>query len=485
MTHSADTAAGLVRRLWQYCNVLRDDGLSYPDYVEQLTYLLFLKMADEQPGDLVPAGNGWRSFADLDGPAMHEQYGRVLRELGQRGGTLSLIFQGASNKIRDPAKLRLLVVGLVGQTEWSGLSPDVKGDAYEGLLEKNARDTKSGAGQYFTPRPLVEAIVDCVDPQPGEVVSDPACGTGGFLLAAHNHILARNPQLTFEEQEHLRTRAIRGVELVQEVARLAAMNLFLHGVSGDNPEELPISCADSLRSPPDSQVDVVLTNPPFGIKGSVTYASVGNGLDEDALTVVRPDFRARTANKQLNFLQHIMSLLRRDGRAAVVVPDNVLFESGAAAAIRRRLLTEFHAHTLLRLPAGLFYAHGVLANVLFFDAKEAPAKSSLWVYDLRSSNNRFTLKTRPITAPDLEEFVTLFSTGRRLRKSDDPHPRWRSFPLEKLRASPDARLDLRWEVEDTDRPPPGLARVDELAMQIADDLQVALAHITSVSDTGR
>ena len=304
------TTGGIVRKLWQYCNVLRDDGLSYPDYVEQLTYLLFLKMADERPGELVPAGHGWRSFASLDTQALREQYETVLSELGDQSGTLGLIFGGARNKISDPAKLRYLVVELVGQTEWTGLSADVKGDAYEGLLEKNARDTKSGAGQYFTPRPLVEAIVECVDPAPGEVICDPACGTGGFLLAAQDRV-GRAAGDSPAAAKHLRTRALRGVELVQEVARLAAMNLFLHGIAGDTADDVPILCDDSLREQPAARVDVVLSNPPFGVKGSVTYAATAAMRDGslDERTVVRPDFWARTANKQLNFLQHISTLL--------------------------------------------------------------------------------------------------------------------------------------------------------------------------------
>jgi type I restriction enzyme M protein len=238
-------AAGLIRKLWQYCNVLRDDGLSYPDYVEQLTYLLFLKMSDEQEGGPVPSKYGWSTLMDLEIQEMHQQYARILDALGKRGGMLGLIFHNAKNKIRDPAKLRLLIVDLIGQTEWTGLSADLKGDAYEGLLEKNARDTKSGAGQYFTPRPLVDAIVECVNPQPGEVVCDPACGTAGFLLATYDHINRSNKKLTRKQRTELATKSVRGVELVEEVARLATMNLLLHGVGGNAEDELPIACKDS------------------------------------------------------------------------------------------------------------------------------------------------------------------------------------------------------------------------------------------------
>jgi type I restriction enzyme M protein len=474
-------ATDLVRKLWQYCNVLRDDGLSYPDYVEQLTYLLFLKMADEQPNSPVPVEYGWHSLIMLEPAAMHRHYRKVLAALGQRQGMLGLIFRNAKNKIRDPAKLRLLVVDLIGQTEWSGLSADIKGDAYEGLLEKNARDTKSGAGQYFTPRPLIEAITQCIDPRPGEVVCDPACGTAGFLLGAYDYISMRNPRLTRHQRLHLRTKAIRGVELVEEVARLATMNLLLHGVSGQNDDELPVTCADSLKVPPTTQVDVVLTNPPFGVKGSVTYAGAGQrtGRIVDDLTIIRPDFWVQTANKQLNFLQHIVSLLKSGGRAAVIIPDNVLFEGGSAAAIRRRLLESCDVHTLLRLPTGLFYAAGVKANVLFFD-KTRPATSAqqmLWVYDLRS-DNRFSLKTKPLRKDDLVEFVKLYHPADRTqRRVGDFAARWRSFDRLQILASEDARFDLFWTEVAPQAVQSGLMRLDELSRLITDDLQLALAHV--------
>ncbi|WPB86925.1 class I SAM-dependent DNA methyltransferase [Sediminicoccus rosea] len=485
-----DAAASLVRKLWQYCNVLRDDGLSYPDYVEQLTYLLFLKMSDEQGSEAVPADCSWSSLVGLDAPAMHRHYSVALSALGSRGGMLGLVFRNARNKIRDPAKLRLLVLDLIGTTEWMGLSADLKGDAYEGLLEKNARDTKSGAGQYFTPRPLTEAVVECIDPRPGEVVCDPACGTAGFLLAAQRHIQARNPGLTRAQRRHLATRALRGTELVEEVARLAAMNLLLHGISGGADDELPIVCEDSLHRRPQTKADVVLSNPPFGVKGSVTYAkdgrSTGRALDE--LTIVRPDFWVRTANKQLNFLQHISSLLKPGGRAAVVVPDNVLFEAGAAAAVRRRLVEEHDVHTLLRLPTGLFYAQGVKANVLFFDkpkARSGPSKPDLWVYDLRSAN-RFTLKTKPLQRSDLAEFVRLYRPGdTQGRASADAAGsdigRWQRFSREAILAHVDCRLDLMPEVGTDTGDRSGTDRIDEISRLIAEDLAHALRHLALVS----
>ncbi|MEN3213989.1 N-6 DNA methylase [Methylorubrum populi] len=478
-----DAASNLVRKLWQYCNVLRDDGLSYPDYVEQLTYLLFLKMSDEQPDGPVPIEYGWKSLISLSAEEMHRHYGQVLRALGQHGGTLGMIFRNAKNKIRDPAKLRLLIVDLIGQTEWSGLSADLKGDAYEGLLEKNARDTKSGAGQYFTPRPLIEAIVRCIDPRPGEVVCDPACGTAGFLLAAHDYLLAENPDLTPDQLHLLRTQAIRGVELVEEVARLATMNLLLHGVAGQAEDELPISCADSLKDPPKARVDVILTNPPFGVKGSVTYAGADRkaGRIVDELTVVRPDFWVQTANKQLNFLQHITSLLKPGGRAAVVIPDNVLFESGPATAIRRRLLETCDVHTLLRLPTGLFYAAGVKANVLFLDMHRPAASGRVWVYDLRS-DNRFSLKTKPLKSDDLVEFVEFYRTDDRAKRQAQANgARWRAFDRTAILADEDARLDLSWVEASPQQTQSSLSRLDELSNSIAEDLELALLHIRRVA----
>jgi type I restriction enzyme M protein len=474
-----DPASNLVRKLWQYCNVLRDDGLSYPDYVEQLTYLLFLKMSDEQTDGPVPAKYGWKSLIALETEKMHRHYGEILAALGHRDGTLGLIFRNAKNKVRDPAKLRLLIVDLIGQTEWSGLSADLKGDAYEGLLEKNARDTKSGAGQYFTPRPLIDAIVRCVDPRPGEVVCDPACGTAGFLLAAHDYLSLKNPNLKPKQRIHLRTKAIRGVELVEEVVRLATMNLLLHGISGQADDELPISCTDSLKSPPSAQVDVVLTNPPFGVKGSVTYSGtvLNAARFTDELTIVRPDFWVQTANKQLNFLQHITALLKPGGRAAVVIPDNVLFEAGAAAAIRRRLLETCEVHTLLRLPTGLFYAAGVKANVLFFDKHPPTATAKIWVYDLRS-DNRFSLKAKPLRSDDLADFVERYRpVDRSSRQIDARDARWQTFDRHSILAGEDARMDFTWTEPASQPTRSSLSRLDELSNLIAEDLERALSHI--------
>jgi len=491
----SDAANRIVQKLWSYCNVLRDDGLSYQDYLEQLTFLLFLKMADEraqltseeQP---IPAGYRWADLAapQMEGVELEQHYRETLLTLGQQGGMLGLIFEKAQNKIQDPAKLRQLVVELIGKENWSAMSADVKGDAYEGLLERNAEDTKSGAGQYFTPRVLIDAIVDCVRPHPGEVVADPACGTGGFLLSAHEFI-RNNFELDRDQKRHLRYEAIRGTELVPNVSRLCAMNLFLHGVGPDGTDdhEPPIRTDDALRDEPRSHVDVVVTNPPFGKKSSITIVNEEGDTDRQTLTYNRPDFWTTTSNKQLNFVQHVKSMLKVHGRAAVVVPDNVLFEGGAGETVRRNLLKECEVHTLLRLPTGIFYAQGVKANVMFFDrkpgAKDAWTKT-LWVYDLRT-NKHFTLKTKRLTRADLDEFVECYRpTDRHKRKPTwseaTPDGRWRSYTYDELLARDKVSMDLFWLRDEGLEDSANLPEPHLLAQEIADDLRAALAQIEDV-----
>ncbi len=401
----ANQSSQIVQKLWSYCNVLRDDGLAYGDYVEQLTFLLFLKMAHErtQPPwnqrSPVPEGYDWPSLLAKDGDALEAHYRHTLEALGRRPGMLGVIFRKAQNKIQDPAKLRRLVADLIDREEWSSLDADVKGDAYEGLLEKNAQDTKGGAGQYFTPRALIRAVVDVMQPAPGKRVCDPACGTGGFLLAAHDYIVRHHPSLTRAQKRQLELEALHGMEIVDGVSRLCAMNLILHGIGPQGDEAPPpIETRDSLAAAPGEHYEVVLTNPPFGKKSSVLVVTEEGETGREGLTVTRDDFWATTSNKQLNFVQHVRSLLTMQGRAAIVVPDNVLFEGGAGEAIRRRLLHDCEVHTLLRLPTGIFYAQGVKANVLFFDRKpasETPWTRKVWIYDLRT-NQHFTLKTKPL-----------------------------------------------------------------------------------------
>ena len=322
------TAQQIVAKLWNYCNVLRDDGLSYGDYVEQLTFLLFLKMAHERTQapwkqkSIIPAGFDWPALLKKEGDALEVQYRHTLEKLGKETGMLGLIFRKAQNKIQDPAKLRRLIVDLIDREQWVSLDADVKGDAYEGLLEKNAQDTKGGAGQYFTPRALIQAIVACVAPKPGETICDPACGTGGFLLDAHDYVAKHNPTMDRKAKSHLKLEALRGVELVDGVARLCAMNLLLHGIgpTAGEAETTAVAVDDALRADPGDRFDVILTNPPFGRKSSVRMVNDQGDEERQDLTVVRDDFWTSTSNKQLAFMQHVKTLLRINGRAAVVIP---------------------------------------------------------------------------------------------------------------------------------------------------------------------
>lgn len=320
-----------------------------------------------------------------DGDELFDHYRHTLEALGNQKGLLGLIFNRSQNKFQDPAKLQRLIVDLINRETWVSMSANVKRDAYEGLLEKNAQDTKSGAGQYFTPRPLIQAIVDVMAPKPGETLCDPACGTGGSLLAAHDYVVKHNPHLTKDQRKQLKAETFKGWELAQATVRLCAMNMLLHGIGSveaasrrlnktnqrqDTAATVSIVVADSLAADPGDRFDLVLTNPPFGKKSSITIIGEEGKASRERDIVERNDFWSTTSNKQLNFVQHVKTLLKQNGRAAVVVPDNVLFEGGAGEAIRRKLLHECDVHTfLLRLPTGLFYAQGVKANVLFFDKK--------------------------------------------------------------------------------------------------------------------
>jgi type I restriction enzyme M protein len=481
---------GLVERLWNYCNVLRDDGLSYGDYLEQLTYLLFLKMADEQTKApfnrpaFVPEGVDWQSLLARDGDELEVHYRHLLDELGRRPGMLGVVFRKAQNRIQDPAKLRRLIVDLIDRERWMTLDVDVKGDAYEGLLQKNAEDVKTGAGQYFTPRPLIQAIVEVMRPEPGMSICDPACGTGGFLLAAHAHVSRNYPYLDPDEKRHLRFEALRGTEIVDNTARLCVMNLLLHGIGAEDAES-PIVVDDSLKADPGDRCDLVLTNPPFGKKSSMTVVNAEGETEREDLVIVRDDFWASTSNKQLNFVQHVKTLLKIGGRAAVVVPDNVLFEGGAGETVRRKLLHECDVHTLLRLPTGIFYAQGVKANVVFFDRKpasEIASTKTLWVYDLRT-NMHFTLKQNPLRYEHLEDFVRAYNPESRHERKESE--RFKPLSYEELLQRDKVSLDLIWlrdeSLEDSDNLPPP----DVLAQEIAEDLEAALSEFAQIADSLR
>ncbi len=488
----SNQSSTIVQRLWNYCNVLRDDGVSYGDYVEQLTYLLFLKMADEQVRELGRASAisdalNWQSLLRRDGDDLETHYRHVLTELGKGAGLIGVIFRKAQNKIQDPAKLRRLI-SLIDEETWTGLDIDVKGEIYEGLLEKNAQDIKSGAGQYFTPRPLIKAIVDVMQPQPGQTLCDPACGTGGFLLAAHDYIVAHHSPLDREQWDHLRRQALHGWEIVDSAARLCVMNLYLHGIGADSSGS-PIRVADSLAADPGVRFSLVMTNPPFGKKSSVTFVNEEGEAKREAQTIVRDDFWTSTSNKQLNFVQHVKTILDMHGKAAIVVPDNVLFEGGAGETVRRKLLHECDVHTLLRLPTGIFYAQGVKANVLFFDRKpasETPWTQQLWIYDLRTNMN-FTLKQNPLTREDLDEFVACFHAENRFERAptwsnDNPAGRWRAYTVDELLARDKVNLDIFWLRDESLEDTASLPDPDVLATEIVEDLQAALEQFAAIGE---
>ncbi len=476
----ANESTTIVQRLWNYCTVLRDDGVSYGDYVEQLTYLLFLKMAEEQTTLLnkpttIPENLNWQSLLSKDGDELEVQYRHLLDSLGKEKGLLGIIFRKAQNKIQDPAKLKRLIM-LINEETWASLNIDVKGDIYEGLLQKNAEDTKSGAGQYFTPRSLIKAMVEVIKPGPEQTICDPACGTGGFMLTA-NEFLSHNYQLDKDQLRFLRFNTFKGWDIVDNVVRLCTMNLFLHGIGGDDP---PIITSDALASDPGDRFDIVMTNPPFGKKSSVTIVNGEGKAGKESLIYERPDFWATTSNKQLNFLQHVKTLLKINGKAAIVVPDNVLFEGGAGETIRKKLLHECDVHTLLRLPTGIFYAQGVKANVLFFDRKPASENSwteKLWIYDLRT-NKHFTLKTNQMRFDDLQDFIKCYNTKNRHQREESE--RFKSFTYEELMKRDKVSLDIFWlrdeSLEDTDN----LPDPEVIARDIAENLEAALEQFSGI-----
>lgn len=486
----ASQSSTIVQRVWNYCNVLRDDGMSYGDYLEQLTYLLFLKMADEArvlgKKSAIPEKISWSSLVKQEGDDLEVHYRHILTELGKGSGLIPVIFRKAQNKIQDPAKLKRLVELINGET-WTGLDIDVKGEIYEGLLEKNAQDIKSGAGQYFTPRPLIKAIVDVMRPEPGQTIADPACGTGGFLLAAHDYIAEHHAPLDREQWQHLRHKALYGWEIVDSAARLCVMNLYLHGI-GANGGSSPVHVADSLAAVPSEHFQLVLTNPPFGKKSSVTFLNEAGETERESQVIVRDDFWTSTSNKQLNFVQHIKNLLEMNGRAAVIVPDNVLFEGGAGETVRRKLLHECDVHTLLRLPTGIFYSQGVKANVLFFDRKrggEKPWTKELWIYDLRTNKN-FTLKQNPLARADLDEFVKCFNPANRHKRKatwseKNPKGRWRAFTYDELMARDKVNLDLFWLRDESLEDAAGLPDPEVLATEIMEDLRAALEEFQEIA----
>lgn len=473
----------LVAKVWNYAHVLRDDGVSFGDYLGQISFLLFLKMDRERTDALgepsaLPAECQWDALAACAGESLERRYRLILEQLSRRTDLVGTLFLKAESKIADPARLQRLV-GLIGAETWMGLNVDVKGTIYEGLLERNAGEVKSGAGQYFTPRPLIDAITEVMDPEPQESVHDPAVGTGGFLLSAYEHMRRHMGAQDRKAARALREERLSGTDIVAEVVRLCAMNLYLHGIGG---AVSPVAQRDALLSRGSGSYDVILTNPPFGKRQSFRIVREDGGIESERQDYVRDDFVVTTGNKQLNFLQHILSILKVGGRAAVVMPDNVLFEGGAGEKLRRKLLAGYDFHTLLRLPTGIFYSQGVKANVLFFD-RAAPgagvATEALWVYDLRT-NQRFTLRERPLRRADLDGFVAAYG-ARGDRRARVEGERFRRFAYADLVARDKANLDLFWLKDAGASDPDSLPPPAEVAAEIVESLELALEKFRLVA----
>ena len=478
--------ATIISKVWGLCNPLRDDGVSYGDYLEQLTYLIFLKMSDEyskppyKKKSGIPEGCTWTDMNTLKGAELEKQYKDTLEKLGEQDGILGKIFQGASNKINN-ASILYRVVQMIDREKWVSMSSDVKGEIYEGLLQKNAEDIKSGAGQYFTPRPLIRAMVRCMRPEPMKTIADPCCGSGGFFLAAHAFLSdSSNYSLDREQKEFLKNQTFVGTEIVPMTYKLCLMNLLLHNI-GDMYGTPPVTFGDALLTDPGDRVDYVLTNPPFGKKSSITFTNEEGEQDSEDLVYNRQDFWTTTSNKQLNFLQHINTILKATGRAAVVVPDNVLFEGGAGETVREKLLQTTDLHTILRLPTGIFYKPGVKANVIFFDKRPASAErqtKEIWIYDLRT-NMHFTLKKSPLTDGDLEDFIKCYNPENRYARretwsEDNPEGRCRRFTADEIEKRDKKSLDIFWIKDKSLADLDNLPSPDELADDIIENLQSAL-----------
>ena len=423
----------LIKKVGDIANVLAAAGVGFTDYLTQLTYILFLKMDDEREAygfeSSIPEGYKWQDLLDLSGEDLVEKYEDILDELAEKDGLIGTIFTKASNKIDRPVLLAK-VIEMVASENWYMMEGDLKGAIYESILEKNGQDKKSGAGQYFTPRPLIKAMVDVTDPKITETVADPACGTGGFLLAAYEHMKPQSKEIA--KQKFLKEHAFFGADNTPLVVTLASMNLYLHDIGT---ESSPIVCQDSLIDKSDKMFDVILANPPFGTRpqGSVeVYAN-------------RPEF-VKTSDNQVNFLQHIMSIVRTNGRVAVVLPDNVLTDGGATAKVREKLLKDFNLHTILRLPTGIFYANGVKTNVLFFE--KGKSTEDIWVYDYRTGV-KHTMATKPMTRANLDDFVACYCSGHMQDRvptysTDEPNGRWRKFTKDEVYSRDLLKLDFKW-----------------------------------------
>ena len=467
MAQKTSNEQTLTKKVWTLATTLSGQGVGFTDYITQLTYLLFLKMDDENvqtfgEESAIPEGYRWGDLIDLDGLDLVKQYEDTLEELSGQDNLIGTIYTKAQNKIDKPVYLKK-VITLINEESWLVMDGDVKGAIYESILEKNGQDKKSGAGQYFTPRSLIQAMVDVACPQIGETVCDPACGTGGFLLAAYDYMKPQSSDKA--KQDFLRNNALHGYDNTALVVTLASMNLYLHGIGTDRS---PIICQDSLEKAPSTLVDVILANPPFGTRPA------------GSVEIDRQDFYVETKNNQLNFLQHMMVMLKNGGRAAVVLPDNVLFEGGAGETIRKELLKNFNLHTILRLPTGIFYAQGVKANVLFF-TKGTPTKD-IWFFDYRTGV-KHTLATNPMLRHHLDEFVECYKADNINARTEtynaetNPNGRWRKYDVDEVMKRDKTSLDISWIKLNDDDNDMSLAELMSNIQEKSDNISKAVAEL--------
>lgn len=467
MAQATANTQSLTKKVWNLATTLAGQGIGFTDYITQLTYLLFLKMDDENvqtfgEESAIPEGYRWADLINLDGLDLVKQYEETLEELSGQDNLIGTIYTKAQNKIDKPVYLKK-VITLINEESWLVMDGDVKGAIYESILEKNGQDKKSGAGQYFTPRSLIQAMVDVACPQIGETVCDPACGTGGFLLAAYDYMKPQSSDKA--KQDFLRNNALHGYDNTALVVTLASMNLYLHGIGTDRS---PIICQDSLEKAPSTLVDVILANPPFGTRPA------------GSVEIDRQDFYVETKNNQLNFLQHMMVMLKNGGRAAVVLPDNVLFEGGAGETIRKELLKNFNLHTILRLPTGIFYAQGVKANVLFF-TKGTPTKD-IWFFDYRTGV-KHTLATNPMLRHHLDEFVECYKADNINARTEtynaetNPNGRWRKYDVDEVMKRDKTSLDISWIKLNDDDNDMSLADLMSNIQEKSDNISKAVAEL--------
>lgn len=476
----------LVAKIWSFCDTLRDDGVNYTDYLEQITYLLFLKMADEfakppyNRDFKLPEQCTWQYLKDHLDNNLNTVYIEALHTLSSSEGMLHNIFDGAQNKIHDPYKLKKLIE-LLDEEEWVSDSNDVKGDIYESLLQKSAES--SGAGQYFTPRPIIKAMVECIQPETKESIWDPSCGTGGFFLGAIEYLNTHyKKELEKKDvKEFFQKHTFKGWEIVPSTARLCFMNLFLHGV-GDMQKTPDINIVDSLLDPPSEKPKIILANPPFGKSSSYTITN-DKKLGEQEDFKYREDFWTTTGNKQLAFVQHIVAILQEKGRAAIVLPDNVLFEGGAGETIRKKLLEKTDLHTILRLPTGIFYANGVKCNVLFLEKKKSKNRA-IWFYDYRT-NVHHTLKKQVLKYENLIPFVECYHAPDKEKTNEtwseeNPKGRFRKYTYDEILARDKTNFDIFWLKDDSYIDLDSLPDSEILAQEILDGLDSALNSFREV-----